>query len=331
MTPGARLLLRGAAGVTLLALAVRFALPPEARSLGALAGAWTSPPAPALGWFAVACLCFGANFAVGAVRFVALLRGAGVAVGFAPVFRAYLVASFVNVVLPAGLGDVYRFADARRDTGRGGEVLGIVVLERLLSLAALGAIALVAVPFLPLASEHDVRGPLLGCAATFVLAPLFPLQPAGRALLRRALPAVAAISGRLSRAAERALAAIETVSQRPAVLAQALGSSLLMQLLPVLAVGVLSLPLGSPVPGVWFAVIVPAVTLIALVPVSLAGVGVREYLYIALFGAVGMRPEVALALSLSTLAVTLLWALIGLALFAGRAGRARNSEEPRTA
>ena len=70
---------------------------------------------------------------------------------------------------------------------------------------------------------------------------------------------------------------------------------------------------------VWFALIVPVVTLLTLIPISLAGIGVREYLYIALFGAAGMRPEVALALSLLTFAVTLVWAAIGLALFA--AGR----------
>ena len=329
MSRGARLLLRGAAGLALLALAIRYALPPETRSLATFAGAWTSPPLAALGFFAAACICFGANFGVGALRFVALLRGSGVAVGFAPVLRAYLVAGFVSAVLPAGLGDVYRFADARRDTGRGGEVLGIVVLERLLGLAALGAIALVAVPFLPLAPEEQVRGLLVAAAAAFVLAPLCPLHPAGRALLRRLLPVVAAVSGRLSRAAERALAAIDTVSQRPVVVVQAFGASLLMQFLPVVAVGILSLSLDSPVPSVWFAVIVPAVTLIAIIPVSLAGVGVREYLYIAFFGAVGMRPEVALALSLSTFAVTLFWGLIGLSIFAARSAGARPGQEPR--
>ncbi len=36
----------------------------------------------------------------------------------------------------------------------------------------------------------------------------------------------------------------------------------------------------------------------------------------SLFGAVGMRPETALALSLSVLAAALLWALLGLVVFA---------------
>ena len=52
--------------------------------------------------------------------------------------------------------------------------------------------------------------------------------------------------------------------------------------------------------------------------------GVRELLFVALFGAVGMRAEVALALSFSTLAAALAWALVGLGLFA--AGRSEKDE-----
>jgi uncharacterized membrane protein YbhN (UPF0104 family) len=312
---GARLFARGAAGLLLLALAIRFAVPEDARNLAALAAAFRAPAVEALAWFAVAVALFGANFAAGAARFSGLLRGAGLDPDYGPLFRAYLVASFANVVLPGGLGDVYRFFDARRDTGRGGEVLGIVVLERLLSLAALGAIVLLALPFLQL----EGPGGLWAVAALCTLAPLCPLRPVGRALLRRALPLVAALSARAAAACERALDAVALVSQQPAVLLRALGLSLGMHALPVAAVVALAAPLDADVAAPWFALIVPVVTLLSLIPVSVAGIGVREYLYIALFGAVGMRPEVALTLSLLTFAVTLVWAGIGLALFA--AGR----------
>ena len=315
MTPGnLRLLLRAAVGMLLLAFAIRFGVPEEARSLSALAATWKAPLGTALAWFALACLCFGANFVAGAARFTGLLRGAGLRIGWGSVFRAYLVASFANVILPAGIGDVYRFVDARRDTGRGGEVLGIVVLERLLSLAALGAIVLVAVPFLPPVEGLPLEL-LVSASVFFLLAPLLPLHRAGRSLLRRALRPLELIAAPVSRACDRALAAVEGVSERPAVLLRALALSLVMQGLPVAAVAALAVPLDTGVSWVWFALIVPAVTLIALIPVSIAGIGVREYLYIALFGAAGMLPQVALSLALSTFAVTLVWGAVGLALF----------------
>lgn len=307
-----RLLLHGIVGLLVLGLVIRFAIPEDSRNLAALAAAWTAPTAQALAWFAFACLCFGANFATGAARFAGLLRGAGLRASYAPLLRAYLVASFANLVFPGGLGDAYRFVDARRDTGRGGEVLGIVVLERLLSLAALGGIVLLAVPFLP---PFDLSL-LVGFAVAAVIAPLCPLHPAGRALLRRALPPLRSLSARTASACERALEAVEGVSEQPGVLLRALLLSLVMHALPVAAVVALAAPLDTNVSWVWFVLIVPVVALLALIPVSVAGIGVREYLYIALFGAAGMRPEVALSLSLLTLAVTLVWAAIGLALFA---------------
>ena len=67
--------------------------------------------------------------------------------------------------------------------------------------------------------------------------------------------------------------------------------------------------------------IVPLVTLVTLIPVSIGGAGLREWLYVELFGALGMRAEVALSLSLSVFATTLVWGFVGLALFAwGRRG-----------
>ena len=88
-----------------------------------------------------------------------------------------------------------------------------------------------------------------------------------------------------------------------------------------LAIGVLAIPLAAWVPWYWFAVIVPFVTLVSLLPISIGGTGVREVLYVSLFGAVGMRADVALALSLSVLAAALIWGGIGLAVFAvGRRG-----------
>ena len=63
----------------------------------------------------------------------------------------------------------------------------------------------------------------------------------------------------------------------------------------------------------------PFVTLVSLLPISIGGTGVREVLYVSLFGAVGMSADVALALSLSVLAAALVWGGVGLAVFA--AGR----------
>ena len=118
--------------------------------------------------------------------------------------------------------------------------------------------------------------------------------------------------------------AAAVAARKPGLLVRTFGLSLANQWLPVGAVIALAVPLDQSVAWYWFAAIVPFVTLASLLPISIGGTGVREALFVALFGAVGMRAEVALALSLATLGVAVAWGLLGLALFA----IGRDAEQP---
>ncbi len=301
-----------------LALAFRLALSSSDTDIASLLlDAWQGPPLESLAWFGGAWLLLGISLGIGALRFRGLLLGAGLDVDLGTLFRAYLVASFFNLVLPgAMLGDVYRFWDARRDTGAGGRVLGVIVLERVLSLAALGSVALAVAPAVP-SIEGDralVVGLVLAGGAFVFFAVAVLLPPVNRMLVaisRR----LSLLSPRVAEAGERGLDAVAGLADQPGVVVRAFGWSLLNQGLPVVALVMLAVPLDALVPWYWFAVIVPFVTLVSLLPVTIGGTGVRELLYVSLFGAVGMRPEAALALSLSVLAAALLWGVIGLGVF----------------
>jgi glycosyltransferase 2 family protein len=307
---------RLAVAALLLALAFHLALGGEAGALARLRASFVAPPAAAAGWLAAACALLGGSFLAGAARFRALLAGAGVARPFGGLLRAYLVAGFLNLVLPGAiLGDAWRVWDVRRDTGRGSEALGIVALERLVSLAALALLALAAVPFLPLGPEQAwVRPTLAGVGGVCFAASGLALRPAGVALLRGILARLPWLPLRPRVVGERALGALESLASQPRGLAAAFGWSLAAQGMTVVAVYALSFPLGAPVRFPWYAAVVPAVALLATLPVSIGGAGVREVLYVALFGAVGMRSEAALALSLSVFAASLVWGGVGLAL-----------------
>ena len=302
-----------------LVLAFRLAVPEgEASIADALIDAWRVPFALGALWFGLAWGILGGGLLVGATRFHVLLHAVDLKVPIRRLFRGYLVASFFNFILPGViLGDVYRFWDTRLDTGEGSQVLGIVALERLLGLAALGTIALAVAPAIPLRGDDGrLLWLLVAAGASFVLLSAGMLLPWTNRMLRSWVGRVERLSPGLATSSERALSAVARVAARPAVLARAFGLSLISHGVLVAAVAVLAVPLDASVPWYWFAVIVPFITLITLVPVSLGGAGVRELLYVTLFGAVGMRAEAALALSLSVSAAALTWALMGLALFA---------------
>ena len=311
--------LRVPIAVILLVVAVRAALPDQdADLLDVLRGAWQSSAAIAWLWAGVAFLLFALNLAVGAKRFQLMLRGAGLEARWLPLFRAYLVATFFNTVLPGGvMGDVYRVWDARVDGGRGSAIFGVVVLERLLGLSALGCLALVAAPLIlanPETSTLATR--LIAFSILLVVTPLIALLPVSARILQRLSTRLHGLPGRIVERIENALEAVAELRRQPRLVLISFALSMLCQWLPVGAVYALSIPLATDVPWYWYAAIVPFVTLMSMLPVTIGGTGIREYLFVALFGAVGMAPGVALALSLCILALTLVWAGIGLATFA---------------
>ncbi|MCH2173105.1 flippase-like domain-containing protein [Myxococcota bacterium] len=310
---------RLAISVGFLGLAIRLALPGDGRALlPSLLGAWSAPLPTSLAWFALGSSAYLIATALAAVRFTVLLQAADLAGRWPVVFRAYLIANFMGLALPSAVvGDAYRFADARRDSGRGAEVFGSLVLERLLGLAALCSVGLLAAPFIP-ASETGTQWAwaLVAASATLFAVAIGCFHPLGRRLARAAVEGVGRLSPRLGQETQRVLTALAHLSSRPRLVGEVFALSLACQAIPVLGVWALAMPLDSHVPAFWFPVIVPFVMAVSLLPISLGGTGVRESLYVVLFGIAGMRPEVALSLSLSILAANLVWGLAGLALLA---------------
>ena len=320
LAPGAfvRLALRLAVACLLLALVFNMALPEsDVGVVAAVMAAWQTSFTEAASWFLLSFSLFGISFAIGASRFATLLAGAGFDVRWPMLFRAYLVAGFFNLVLPGAiLGDVYRLWDVRQEAGEGSRALGIIAVERLLGLSALGCLGVVAAPFLPLAAEDRYLGTvLMAVCGLIALTTAFALHPRANGWMRKIGALTKPISERVAGAIDGALLAAVELTTQPRVLVRAFLLSLANQGLPVAAVFCLSVPLAGEVAWYWFAIIVPFVTLVSLVPISIGGTGVREYLYVTLFGAVGMPRDAALALSLSLLGTAIVWAIVGFAIF----------------
>ncbi|MEZ5294570.1 MAG: lysylphosphatidylglycerol synthase transmembrane domain-containing protein, partial [Vicinamibacterales bacterium] len=196
---------------------------------GRLAGSWAlrlAVTAGILGWMATRIDMGAAARAVGAIsrvhlaavlglvaidrlvmilRWVLLLRAAGVGVSARDAARIFLTSSFVGSFLPAGVGgDAARAWSLAQVTSRLGDALASVLVDRLLgvvALAAMGGVGLavwapdgVSVP--RLAAGIAVAG--LTCAAAFwadaILRALVPADRHGGAIVRRALRVADAVA-----------------------------------------------------------------------------------------------------------------------------------------
>jgi hypothetical protein len=121
-------------------------------------------------------------------------------------------------------------------------------------------------------------------------------------LLRRLLQAPSFASSRFERP-RRLLDATVALARSPRALLAATALSLLVQAGNVVVVWMIGRDLGLPVPALYYAVMVPLVSLLTMLPISLNGMGLREGGTVVLLAPIGVGTGEALTLSLLTFAV----------------------------
>lgn len=86
---------------------------------------------------------------------------------------------------------------------------------------------------------------------------------------------------------------------RKNLIAKTLVLSLIIQLMSMLSLYFISLGLGLNLSIAYFIIFFPIITALTTLPISISGLGVREGVFVLLFGIVGIRPEMATAMSLA--------------------------------
>lgn len=291
--------------------------PVIARTLvsGGLIGflAWKVPFAtvwPALAQFPKSGLLLGlfvtiGQLLVGVLRWHRLLRHTGERVRYRELLFDHLVASAYNMVLPSAMGgDVIRAYRGGRRLRHAHHAWATTLLERVVGVMCLALIALPGIAVVP--GAEPLRLPSLGLVALGVLvlvAAKAPLRFASTLALARA-PKLAALTqgvaadleGPLGTAAARGEAFVWTL------LYQALGLSILAAVVA---------PLGDR--GLVLAIYtgLPLIVIASMLPVSIAGLGLRESLFVLVLGRLGVGQPMALALALVWLATYVFLAVLG--------------------
>jgi uncharacterized membrane protein YbhN (UPF0104 family) len=206
--------------------------------------------------------------------------------------KIVLVGMFFNQTLPSGVGgDAVRAWRCHRLGVGAGAAIRSILLDRVTGYLVMVALFVAGLPLLLhiLPDAHQRYGvvALLGTALCGLFA-LFLIDYLPRRLLHFRLVAEFAA---LSREGRRLFA-------RPARLGTIMGLAAATVGLTILGFMLVAKSLGVDLSFISWAVIVPPVTLIQLVPVSLAGWGVREVGFVVVLAGFGIPAEAALAASL---------------------------------
>jgi uncharacterized membrane protein YbhN (UPF0104 family) len=240
-----------------------------------------------------AAVTFG-SFLVAAVRWRILLAAAGLATTRFRALRAYLIGVFTMNFLPSSLGgDVARAYIVSRP---GSRILAgaTVVADRITALVCLVALGFVATA----ADPGAVPGELvlaLGAAAAGIAAGCIGVWLAVRFGERLAprLPT------RLRDWGASAAAAIRACLRRD-VLSKTFLLGLVFQLLVVFSLWLVARSLRMHLAYSLLAVVLPLVLLVSALPISIGGLGVREWTYVVTLSRVGVSATDATILSLAT-------------------------------
>jgi uncharacterized protein (TIRG00374 family) len=261
--------------------------------------------------FLLAGLLLVAQQALTAFSWGILLRTKQNNLPFKKVLEAHIVGNFLGTFMPSSLGyDVARVFRLSKHLTRRVDAISSMFVCRAIGLLVLLLFAFgVSLPISQLDHDAKTLWLVMGMLGVFLLA-------LGLLLNKRFIRTMGKLFDRIGldgvkeKLRQVYLSILEYSSERVAVLQVGL-MTLVLQVIGILFIYFVGLSLGVSVPLVYFFIFIPIIAVITLLPISVAGIGLREGSFIYFFSHVGATEPQALSMSLLVFAQTLLLALIG--------------------
>jgi len=248
-------------------------------------------------YLVVAFIVFILSGVLGALQWGILLRFHGIRSGFSGIVACYFTGLFFNYILPGFVGgDVVRVYKASQISGKTTKAFSSTLADRvigLLMLVLLSIGAFMLIPGGPAAGAFPLA--LVMFIALSGLIGVIALRPVGVYINRifgRFLPKsfrekIAAVYGEM-----------HELTRSPATLAAVIVTSFFIQLTRIMVHFLCGKAVGIELGFFYFAMFVPIIEIVASIPISVGGVGVRETMAISLFHTVGVGSPYVVAYSL---------------------------------
>lgn len=246
-------------------------------------------------WLMAALITMLTGIVLRAWRWQILLHAIGVYVSLLELTAIYFIGFLFNNLLPSGLGgDAIRMLELHRHTLRGSDAFTSVIVDRFLGLAGLQLLAIIALLVdwgaVPVAVAYATVGLFVVSVSVGYLLinrPLYQWLQAHLGLFRR-LTEIRVVHN-----------VFNSFQSYPL---PALGRSFLVSIgfnITLVAMNIfIGAALGAEASWIQYAIFVPITSIVLLIPISFAGLGVREETYRQLFGRIGVPPEIAVGISL---------------------------------
>lgn len=251
------------------------------------------------------------SYFLGVYRWKTLLGAMGLNPGLSRIITAICGGLFFNTFLPSTIGgDVFRTMDLFSHTKQGSKILASVFLDRLS-----GFIGLMTIAFFSLLVGFKLINDNVIIISVAILFGIFLFICAivfSRRIFKRIFSLLEFLKAKeFSDKLYKFHSAIMELRGNPKVLLQNLFISLLIQIGSVFSFYFLGLSLHINLKIIHFLVVVPVIGAITVLPISIAGLGLRDSSTIIYLGRLGVAREAAFSLSLLTFLLTTVIGILG--------------------
>ncbi len=213
-------------------------------------------------------------------------------------FGIYCIGLFFNLTFPTVVGgDVVKMYYAGKPSKKFAASFAATFLDRDAGMLAMMMIACAAAVISPLTAPGIPIRPIIWSATVgFVVANIVIFTPSAHRRLTGFLKMLdmSKLAGRIDTISD----VFQVMGKHRMVLVYSLIISLANQILAISINWIMAEGLHIHVPLFYFLLFIPVVTLISMIPISLNGMGLREYAFVSLFGSIGVDREAAVALGL---------------------------------
>lgn len=279
-------------------------------------------------FFALAAFFFLLSNTLGSLQWYLLLRAQDIHISFRQALVFYFVGVFFNNVLLGNIGgDAMRIYDIRRLSGQSSGGVAATMMDRFIGLFSTCSLALTA--YLLIIGSTTKSSLLVSVlvpvwlALVAVLAMGLSRRIGGlieRQLTRLLPEAIGNLLSKLRRS-------VVVYRDRVPLLAGIWLISMCVQFCRILVYWSAGLAIGMDPGLLYFVCFQPVAAVIASLPISIGGLGVRENTLVGLFGGIGFAPEISTAMSLLGYLAGILASLFGGIAFVTRRSASQREKE----
>lgn len=233
---------------------------------------------------------------ISSFRWMILLHSKKFDEDFLDVFAIYYYCSFINLYMPSTVGgDSIKAYLVGNSTENLDDAVASIIFERVAGLMAIlffGSLSVSLFPQqLPPVITYTLFFGLILLSSFFMV--LFNSK------IRKIIYLIInQIPTRVGSTLVKIYESIQKYRNDKEVIMKVVGVSLIFQLVPVINVYLLSRSIGINIPVIFIFILVSISQLISFLPISIAGFGVRETVYVSLLTTVGISPSAAVSLAL---------------------------------